>query len=163
MKGNCPRLAAVSPAWLSAARGEPRPASPAPSGGCRYTACRTPGRSPVAIASSLASKALVRPFSASPVTCTGTLRGRAGVDRHGPGPDRPRSCGLDFDRPRRRGSRRGDPHLEHAVRGLRLHLGGVDALGEREAPLERTVRDLADEVVLARGVVVGLALTLDGE
>src|SRR5437016_2585105 len=37
------------------------------------------------------------------------------------------------------------------------------AMGEGEAPLERTVRDLADEVVLARGVVVGLALTLDGE
>src|SRR5213593_3364035 len=90
LRENCPRLAVVSPAWLSAARGEPRRASPAPSGRlrCRYTACRSPGRSPLAIASSLASKALVRPFSASPVTCTGTLRGRAGVDRHGPGPDR---------------------------------------------------------------------------
>src|SRR5256884_7259870 len=32
-----------------------------------------------------------------------------------------------------------------------------------EIPLERAVRDLADEIVLVRGVVIGLALALDGE
>jgi hypothetical protein len=41
--------------------------------------------------------------------------------------------------------------------------GAVDALGEREAPLESTVRDLADEVVLVRSVRPGLALASDGE
>src|SRR2546427_10191378 len=87
---------------------------------------------------------------------------RAGRHRHGLGLG-PRSGGLDFDRPRRRGLRRGDPHLEHALRVLRLHLGGVDALRKGEPPLERAVRDLADEIVLARGVVIGLALALDGE
>src|SRR5713226_5197933 len=88
---------------------------------------------------------------------------RAGRRRHRPSPGRSRSGRLDFDRPPRRGARRGDPHLEHAVRALGLHLGGVDALGEREAPLECAVRDLADKVVLARAVGVGLALALDGE
>src|SRR4029453_2493314 len=73
------------------------------------------------------------------------------------------SGGLDFDHSRHRGSRRGDPHLEHAVRVLRLHLSAVDALGEREAPLEPTVRDLADEIVLVRSVRPGLALAFDGE
>src|SRR5439155_1163913 len=68
----------------------------------------------------------------------------------GPGLAALASGGLDFDHPRHRSARRGDPHLEHAVRVLRLHLGAVDALGEREAPLEPTVRDLADEVVLVR-------------
>ncbi len=42
-------------------------------------------------------------------------------------------------------------------------MGGVDALGEGEAPVERAVRDLTDEIVLARAVVVGLTLALDGE
>src|SRR5437870_12371222 len=81
----------------------------------------------------------------------------------GPGLAAPASGGLDFDHPGHRSSRRGDPHLEHAVRVLRLHLGAVDALGEREAPLEPTVRDLADEVVLVRSVRPGLALAFDGE
>src|SRR5437870_5061857 len=85
----------------------------------------------------------------------------------GPGtasaPGCPPSGGLDFDRSRHCGTRRGDPHLEHAVRVLRLNLGRVDALGEREAPLEPAVGDLANEVVLVRGVGVGLALALDGE
>src|SRR3989449_8321735 len=71
------------------------------------------------------------------------------------------TCALPISR--RRGLRRGDPHLEHALRVLRLHLGGVDALRKGEIPLERAVRDLADEIVLVRGVVIGLALALDGE
>src|SRR5207247_9475878 len=75
----------------------------------------------------------------------------------GPGLAALASGGLDFDHPRHRSARRGDPHLEHAVRVLRLHLGAVDALGEREAPLEPTVRDLADEVVLVRSVRPSLA------
>src|SRR6266566_6343961 len=84
-------------------------------------------------------------------------------------PARPRppaalaSGGLDFDRSRHCGSRRGDPYLEHAVRVLRLNLGRVDALGEREAPLEPAVRDLADEVVLVHSVRLSLSLALDGE
>src|SRR2546422_3269894 len=94
------------------------------------------------------------------------LRAKAGAraarHRHGLGLG-PRSGGLDFDRPRRPGLRRGDPHLAHALRVLRLHLGGVDALRKGEIPLERAVRDLADEIVLVRGVVIGLALALDGE
>jgi hypothetical protein len=36
---------------------------------------------------------------------------------------------LDFDHLRRRNGRRGDPHLEHAVRVLRLHVGDIDASG----------------------------------
>src|SRR5712691_8579278 len=79
------------------------------------------------------------------------------------GPDRPRSCGLDFDRPRRRGVWRGNPHLEHALSVLRLHVGGVDALRKGEIPLERAVRDFTDEIVLARAVVIGLTLPFDGE
>src|SRR6267378_8689310 len=82
---------------------------------------------------------------------------RPGRHRHGPGLAALASSGLDFDHPRHRSSRRGDPHLEHAVRVLRLHLSAVDALGECEAPLEPTVHDLADEVVLARSVGPGLA------
>src|SRR4030095_14492793 len=78
-------------------------------------------------------------------------------------PCRPRSGGFDFDHPRRRGARRGDSHLEHAVHARGLHSGDVDALGERDASLERAVRDLTDEVLLARGVVIGLPLSLDGE
>src|SRR6266404_4800914 len=92
-----------------------------------------------------------------------TAEARAGRHRHAPSLGRARLGGLDFDHPPRRGARRGDPHLEHAVRALGLHLGGVDALGQREAPLECAVRDLADEIVLARAVGVGLALALDGE
>jgi hypothetical protein len=42
-------------------------------------------------------------------------------------------------------------------------LGGVDALGERETPLECAVRELADKVVLAGAVRVGLAVAVDGE
>src|SRR5881409_3482372 len=72
---------------------------------------------------------------------------RPGRHRHGPGLAALASGGLDFDHPRHRSSRRGDPHLEHAVRVLRLHLGAVDALGEREAPLVPTVRDLKDYFV----------------
>src|SRR5207302_2923239 len=79
----------------------------------------------------------------------------------GPGLAALASGGLDFDHPRHRSSRRGDPHLEHAVRILRLHLSAVDALGECEAPLEPTVHDLTDEVVLARSVGPGLALAFD--
>lgn len=43
------------------------------------------------------------------------------------------------------------------------NLGGVDTLGEREAPLEPAVRDLADEVVPVGGVGVWLAFASDGE
>jgi hypothetical protein len=46
---------------------------------------------------------------------------------------------------------------------LRLHVGDIGALGERESPLERAVRELPEEVVLARGVVIGLALALNGD
>src|SRR5882672_6318705 len=88
---------------------------------------------------------------------------RPGRHRHGPGLAALALGGLDFDHSRHRNSRRGDPHLEHAVRVLRLHLGAVDALGGREAPLEPTVRDLADEVVLVRRVRPGFALAFDGE
>src|SRR5437867_1553846 len=88
---------------------------------------------------------------------------RPGRYRHGPGLAVLASGGLDFDHSRHYSSRRGDPHLEHAVRVLRLHLGAVDALGEREAPLEPAVRDLADEVVLVRSVRSGFALAFDGE
>src|SRR5229473_402673 len=73
------------------------------------------------------------------------------------------SGGFDFDRPRRRSSRHSDPHLQHAIHGFRLHLGGVNALGKSETPLERAVRDLADKVLRAHGVVVRLAVALDGE
>src|SRR5881397_2932041 len=101
-----------------------------------------------------------------------TLCGRAaagdrGASRSAPARPRPRppshQAALTSIILGHRSSRRGDPHLEHAVRVLRLHLGAVDALGEREAPLEPTVRDLADEVVLVRSVRPGLALALDGE
>src|SRR4029453_12674246 len=97
-----------------------------------------------------------RPSSSPPRRGTGHRRGR-GTCRSNTGtvPGRLRSGGLDFDRPRRRGLRRGDPHLEHAVRVLRLHVGGVDALRKGEIPLERAVRDFADKIVLARGVVIG--------
>src|SRR5947199_8390348 len=88
---------------------------------------------------------------------------RPGRHRHGPGLAALASGGLDFDHSRHRCSRRGNPHLEHAVRVLRLHLGAVDALGEREAPLEPTVRDLADEVVLVRSVSPGYAVAFDGD
>src|SRR5437016_8583446 len=78
-------------------------------------------------------------------------------------PAAPASGGLTFYRSRHRSSRPRYPYLEHAVRVLRLNLGRVDALGEREAPLEPAVGDLANEVDLVRGVGVGLALALDGE
>src|SRR5438046_1501622 len=92
----------------------------------------------------------IRLYVAAPQQGAGTRPGR---HRDGLDP-RPlsHSSGLDFDRSRHRGSRRGDSYLEHAVRVLRLNLGGVDAFGEREAPLAPAVRDLADEVVLVRGV-----------
>src|SRR6266850_6063631 len=52
---------------------------------------------------------------------------RPGRHRHGPGLAALALGGLDVDHSRHRYSRRGDPHLEHAVRVLRLHLGAVDA------------------------------------
>src|SRR5260370_29914524 len=73
------------------------------------------------------------------------------------------SGGFDFDHPRRRSSRHGDPHPQHAIHGFRLHLGGVNALRKSDTPLERAVRDLPDKVLRAHGVVVRLAFALDAE
>src|SRR3954451_22287176 len=57
----------------------------------------------------------------------------------------------------------GDADLEHAAVEARGHRPGVHALGQRQRPLERAGRPLHAVVALALGLVLGLALTGDGQ
>src|SRR5687768_15987625 len=70
---------------------------------------------------------------------------------------------VDGDAARRALLGLGDPDLEHAVGELRGDRLGVDALRQRERPAEAAERALDAVEALALGLVVGLALTRDGQ